>query len=435
MTFARGTASGRLTTITIDQAVSSSSNILITILAARVLGVASFGLFGIAFLVYVTTQGVSRALVGEPLLVRPEESRERPGEAIGTALVLGLGLAAVVGLGGAVATIWQRDLGTALIVLALCTPMLVLQDLGRFLAFATHQPARALALDVTWLCLLVVAVGGLAVTGAATLTWFIAAWSGAGALAGTLLFWQHRSHPIRPGFAWLRETWPFSWRYAVSFGSTQGSALGAAVALAGILGATALGAIRGALLLFGPLVQFQAASIAAGVSEVSRLPAGSPLLHRHVRRSTLLTTSAAAVNLCLLLALPSALGRVVLGDTWHGTQRLLWPAGTQMVLLGLISGVRSALLGMRAIRRTLAIDIATTVVTFSATVIGALLGGVVVAFWSLAGAQGLVAVLWWVAFWDRVRRPQADDAVELAPAGAWREATQVESHRPVPSSS
>ena len=204
----------------------------------------------------------------------------------------------------------------------------------------------------------------------------------------------------------------------MSFGSTQGSALGAAVALAGILGATALGSIRGALLLFGPLVQFQAAAIAAGVSEVSRLPSGTPQLHRHVKRSTLLTTSAAVVNLLLILALPSPMGRLVLGDTWHGTQRLLWPAGTQMVLLGLISGVRSALLGMRAIRRTLVIDLATTVITFSATIVGALLGGVVVAFWSLAGAQGLVAVLWWVAFWDLGGRPQPNDAVELAPAGA-----------------
>ena len=46
-----------------------------------------------------------------------------------------------------------------------------------------------------------------------------------------------------------------------------------------------------------------------------------------------------------------------------------------MVMLGLISGVRSALLGLRAVRTTLAVDVATTVVTFTATVVGAVADG------------------------------------------------------------
>jgi O-antigen/teichoic acid export membrane protein len=413
-----GAAGRRLTTITIDQAVSSGSNILITVLAARVLGVASFGRFGIVFLVAVATQGVSRALVGEPLLIRPEESRHRPGEALGSAFVLGSGLGVVVAVGAAIAFGWQRDLGTALLVLALCTPLLCLQDLGRFLAFATHRPERALTLDLAWLGLQLAAVAWLVLAGAVTLTWFLVAWAGSGALAGTLLFWQHREHRMRPGLGWLRETWPFSWRYALSFAATQGSALGAAVALAGILGVAALGSIRGALLLFGPLVQLQAASIAAGTSEVSHLPEGSAEMRRHVTRSTVLTSTVAVVNLVVLVALPDRLGRVVLGATWDGTQRLLWPAGTQMVFLGLISGVRSGLLGRRAVRRTLVIDIVTTVITFTATIVGALVGGVVMAFWCLAGAQGVVAIVWWVAFWDHMRHGDRRYAVAPTPAGA-----------------
>ena len=78
----RGASAGRrLRTITVDQAISSASNVLVSILAARVLGVSDFGWFGLVLITYVATQGAARALVGEPLLVRPVEAESRPGEA------------------------------------------------------------------------------------------------------------------------------------------------------------------------------------------------------------------------------------------------------------------------------------------------------------------------------------------------------------------
>ena len=60
-------AGRRLSTITVDQAISGGSNVLIAVLAARILGVESFGLFGIVFLVTITAQGAIRSLVCEPL--------------------------------------------------------------------------------------------------------------------------------------------------------------------------------------------------------------------------------------------------------------------------------------------------------------------------------------------------------------------------------
>jgi O-antigen/teichoic acid export membrane protein len=403
----------RLGAITIDQAVSSASNILITILAARVLGVRSFGLFGIAFLVYVTTQGASRALVGEPLLLRPEEARARPGEVLGTGLVLGACLGVFIGLAGAVTSVWNAEAGSALAVLALCTPLLVVQDLGRYLAFATQRPLRALTLDLVWLGLVIAAVGALIASDRDTLCWFLAAWAGSGALAGMFVFVQHRRNRTEPGLAWLRETWPFSWRYATSFASAQGAVLVASAALAGILGANALGAIRGALLLYGPVVQLQAASIAAGVSDVSHLHlAGAAAVpsagaRRHVARSTVLTTVAAMASMAVLVVLPDRIGTLVLGDTWEATQRLVYPVGAQMVLIGLISGVRSTLLGLRAVKKTLRIDIATSVILFIALVGGALVGGLVTALWSLAAGQGLVTVIWWTVYIDHNRSGDA----------------------------
>lgn len=394
----------RLTAVTLDQAISSSSNILITIFAARLLDVVSFGLFGVVLLVYMTIQGTSRSLVGEPLLVLPAEAEDRPGEAIGAALILGVALSAVVAVGAGVVAIWSGDLGRALLALALCTPLLVLQDVGRYLAFATHRPVRAFALDIVWLGLLVLAVGALSLTGTATLVWFITAWAGSGALAGTLLLWQYRTYRIRVGLAWIRETWHYSWRYTISFMSRQGSVLVASSAMAGILGARALGAVRGALLLFGPLVQFQVAAVAAGVTEVARVSPWSPAMRWHVVRSTALTTTAAIVNLALVLAIPNWVGELILGDTWGPTRTLRWPAGVQVILIGLVSGVRSGLLGIRAIETTLRIDIATAVLYVCALVFGALIWDVVGTFWALTGGQATLTLLWWIAYLKHARR-------------------------------
>src|SRR4051812_48844068 len=103
--------------ITIDQALAGASNLLMSVLAARVLGPVSFAFWGIVFLVYIMTNGVSRALICDPLLVHTEEAEERPGEVIGTSTLLGLGIGALLAGAGVVARVWQADLGNAFIVL------------------------------------------------------------------------------------------------------------------------------------------------------------------------------------------------------------------------------------------------------------------------------------------------------------------------------
>jgi hypothetical protein len=401
----------RLTAITIDQGISSLSNVLVALLAARVLGVESFGLFLVVSLTYIATQGFARALVGEPLLVRPKESHERPGEAIGSALVLGVGIGALVGTVGLAVSVGNHDLGGGLIALGLFLPFMIVQDLGRYLAVATQQPSRALVLDLVWLGLEVLAVGVLVLVDAETLTWFVVAWAGSGAAASGVLLWQHRAHRIRPTLGWLRETWPFSWRYASSFAARQGAGL-ASVSLAGAaLGARALAAFSGALTLFGPQVQLQAAAMAAATSEVARLPAGNAAIDRHVRRTTLITGGAAAVNMVVLLVLPDRLGRLILDDVWEGTQTVLWPAGVQMLCIGLMSGVRAGLVGMRAVRTTLRLDIFQTVVVVLATTSAAQVFSVRGTYWTMAVAQAGLAVIWWTAYRRHMRRGEPVDPV------------------------
>ena len=405
-----------MSTITIDQVIAGSSNVLIAIVAARVLGVESFGLFGIVFIIYVTGQGVSRALVSEPLLVHPVEAKEKPGEVIGAAVVLGLGVGVVVCLGGLLASLWDMRLAEALLVMGVCMPLLVLQDLGRYLGFATHRPSMSLMLDVVWLVLMVAAIGIMLAAHANSLTWFIAAWAGSGAVAGLVLLWRFRRRSIRPSLSWLRETWMFSWRYLLSYVATQGSALIASIGIVAISGVRALGSVRGTLLLMSPIVTFQAASIAAGVAEVSRLPTEGGHLRKHVVRTTGLTVIVAILTMLVLLFLPDALGRMVLGATWEPTKPLLLPASIQMILLALISGPRSAMLGMRVVKVTVRIDVVSTVIALTATLIGVVVADALGAFWALSIGQGVIAVIWWTVYRGyraKARATDADDESEV----------------------
>jgi O-antigen/teichoic acid export membrane protein len=406
-------AARRLRVITIDQAIAGASNVLIAVLAARLLDVASFGLFGIIFLTDVMVQGVSRALVCDPVLVHPLEAQERPGDVIGTASLLGIGLAGVVLAAGLVASMWNARFGDALIVLAACLPLLVLQDLGRYLAFATQKPMSAVVLDVTWLVLLFGAVAVLFATDTRTLVGFIAAWGGSGAAAGLLLFTQYRAREVRLNLSWLRHTWGFSWRYVISYMSTQGAALGTSSGVGAIAGARALGGVQGALLLVRPFMTFQVAAIAASIGEITRSLAKPQQLRLHVARITVLTTGIALLNALVMLILPDRLGEVVLGASWHAAQPLLLPAGVQIVLMGLITGSRAGLLGTRAIRKVVVIDSAGAVVLLIAAISGASINGAKGALWAACVGLGLQTVAWWVTFLRH-----ASDAMPPAPAPA-----------------
>lgn len=412
----------RLGVLTIDQAISGASNVLIAVLAARLLDVESFGLFWIVFLSYGVLVGGARALVGDPLLVNSAESEERAGDAIGAGCLIGLGVGAVTLLGGVVAHVWDARLGDAFMALGVCAPLLVLQDLGRYLGMATRRPVLALVLDVVWLVVMFAGMGFLVVTDARSLWQFIAVWGGSGAIAGLLVFWQHRDTRVHLSLGWLRQTWHISWRYLISYSSAQGSVLITAILLTAIAGAKAMGAVQGALLMQRPFTVFVIASMATGVVDVSRSSGARRTVHRIAIKITILTTVVAALNGLVPFLLPDNVGEAVLGASWHPAQPLFLAAAAQTVMMGLVSGARSGLLGQRAISLAVRIDVLKTALVVVSTVVGAILGGAIGAMWAVAVGHGLGATIWWAAFRFHTNKHAPDDAATDDPEIADRSA-------------
>ncbi|MFS3126845.1 hypothetical protein ACLM5J_00410 [Nocardioides sp. Bht2] len=396
------TAGRRLSVVAADQAVSAASSLLVTLIAAQLLDVAAFGLFGLIFICFVAAQGVLRAWVGEPTLLHHDDAVAAPGPMLSAAVALAGCVGVVLAAVGAATWSWHAEVGQSLVLIGVLMPALTLQDYGRFLGFAQHRPQQALALDLLRVALLVVAA--FAVWRAeAGVVWLVAAWAGSGAGAGLLTLVHQRVHLARPSLRWLRSSWSFSWRYLLSFAATQGAALATTVAIAGIGGAADLGAVRGVLLLTGLFTMVQAAFMAAGVAEVAASPEDRGLVRGTVRKGTLLMGVIAALNGVVLLSIPTGIGELILADTWASAERLFVPAALHLLALGMITGVRSALMGRRAIRVTMVIDVVSTIAMLAAVIVGVTVNGALGAWWALAWVQVAVAAAWWLIYLAHIR--------------------------------
>jgi len=388
----------RLGVVTIDQIVSGGSNLLASVLAARTLDPSQFGLFGLAFLVYVVAQAAGRAMLCNPVLVKPAEARERIREVLGSAVLFGLGWAGLVAIGAGAVHPWDGRLSWALLTLAACLPLLLLQDLGRFLAIAFLEPAVALWLDLIWLVLMLVAVGGLAVAGVHQLVGIMLAWAGSGAVAGLVVLVRWHAVTVRPSRAWLGDTWGLAWRFAISFVTLQVSVLGLAALVRDLYGAAVLGALLGAQLFMRPYSTVDVAISGSAVAEISHQANDRAFVWRHVGRITVVATVVAGLNAAAMLFLPDVLGRLALGSTWAGAQHYMAPLAAQVVLLALTVGSRAGLVGTGHVDRLTVLNVVFIPVLLAAAVVGAVWGGPLGCAWGMTVGWVFAAVTWWLAF-------------------------------------
>ncbi len=405
-------AGRRLSVITLDQIMSGLSNLGVALLSAHLLGVEAFGYFGLLLVIVAAAMGVSRSLVGDPVMVHPQDARERPGQPVAGVLMIALGLSGVLVVLAGVLHLVDLPLAPELLVLAAGLPGLLIHDLGRYLGFATQRPMRSLILDTVWLVLLIAAMVAVIVTDRTTLTWFLLAWVGTGTAAALLVFTQH-GPPTRGGFTWLRERWPYSWRFLLSFTALQGISMAFMIVVAAMAGARALGAVRGVLILIRPYMTFQTAAVAAGVSEVSN-EQELAAARRHRRRTSTVALVVGLANIAFLLLMPDVIGRAILSDTWYAAKELLAPACLQILCLALIVGPRSYLTGRKAITTTVRIDIIGTVLIFAIGIVGAVWNGALGACWGVATGNAVAAGIWWMA----LRRHASRDSLRPTPTPA-----------------
>ena len=389
---------GRLGWGAADQAVSSLTNFALAVLVARSVGARSFGAFALVMSVYALVLGAARAAVGEPLGIRHSASsvtgsRRLFADATGAAAVVGAICGAAL---LPVSAVVPDGLRLPFLVLAVALPGLVLQDAWRYVFIAAGEPRRAFVNDVVWAVAQLGTIGWLVSTGDPGVAALLAAWGGSATVAALVGCRQAGLAP-RPAGAgrWLRrhrDLWP---RLGVEFGAMTG-AWQLVMFLAGaVAGLVALGSIRAAQTLFGPLnLAFLTVPLVA-VPELTRLRA---------RGGSILRASAVVGGgLCLLAlaggvvlaAMPAALGRELLGSSFESGHALLLPMTLLLASTGVNIGAIAGLRAMGAVDRSLRTRLVAAPVLVLSGAIGAVAGGAFGAASALALANWIAALLWW----------------------------------------
>ncbi|MFC9813113.1 hypothetical protein ACFVJM_13710 [Streptomyces virginiae] len=389
----------------LDQAASSATNILVLVLAARLSSASAFADFSMVYVAFSVLLGLNMAYVGQSLVL---EKGDGLGAACRSAACFTSAASAAVGvLLAVVGLALPGASGRAFLALGLVLPLVLLQDGLRYCFSALRAPERALAADALRLVCVVAALALQpegASAGRLVLVWGLSALP---ALAVGL--WLLRPY-VRGSRADLRpylRRGHLGQRFVVEFAVGNGSSQLAVLGLGVFATPLAVGALRGATTLFGPLnVLFNSAN-AFGPPVLGRLGG---------KRATVRATAALGVVLAAvgagwataLYLLPDRLGRELLGETWAAASALLPATGAQYAVMGLGT---CALLTLRVLapKATLSLQ-----VVFSLLSVGLLLGGYAVwgvagAAWALAAGSALKAG----AGWLRVAR--------LSPAAAQAE--------------
>ena len=406
-----------------DQALSSLTNFALGVVVARAVEPAAFGSFTIVFVTYTTALGISRAVSSEPLLVHysaPPHLDWQLGaaRATGAALLVGavLGLCCVLA-GWIAAGVLTRPL----IALGLTLPGLLLQDCWRYAFFARGQGFSAFANDLVWAMVLFPAL--IVAMGAQpdSIAWLaILAWGGAGTAAALIGIRQSRTVPApRQALPWFREESGLIPRFLGEFAAMGGAGQVTLYCIGTIAGLQALGSLRAAQLVFGPMqVLFMGLSAIAIPELVRALQTSRRRLRWTSRLFSLTLATTALVWGAVVLVLPSAIGVALLGRTWEHARLLAGAVMISWIATGLIAGAATGLRAMAAARQSLAARLAGSLFAVVGGVTGAVTDGARGAAWGLALAGSIEATVWWWQYARTLREPHSTRGRDLGEASS-----------------
>ncbi|MFF8605715.1 hypothetical protein ACF06X_07225 [Streptomyces sp. NPDC015346] len=390
----------------LDQAAASLTNIAVLVIAARTSSAEGFAAFSLVYITFTVLLGLNVAFVGQAVVLEKGED-DRVGAAARSAVTFTAAASAVAALPLlAAGVLVDGPTGPAFLALGAVLPVVLVQDGLRYSFSALRQPHRALAADTLRLTC---AVPALLLQPYDTsparlvLVWGLSALPAA--LLGLALLRPFvRNRPgdarrhLRKGHLGRR----FVVEYAVGSASSQLAVLGLGLFASPL----AVGALRGASTLFGPL----------GTLLTSVNAFAPPLLGRTgSRRATVRAAAALGAVLALLglawgavlFALPESVGRQLLGDTWQSAADLLPATGSQYAVMALGT---CALVTLRVLspRATLSVQVVFSLLAVVLMIGGYLVAGAVGAAWGLAAGSALKAV----AAWTRVARTRPAPAAE-----------------------
>jgi O-antigen/teichoic acid export membrane protein len=382
----------------VDQVLSALTNIVLSIVVARSVTAAGFGAFASAFVVFGISIAVTKSLVGQPLQMRfsdadPDQRREANAAALGCALAMGLAAGLLVAVA---AFVVSGSVGSALLALAIVLPGLLVQDSCRMAAFARGRPSLAALIDAVWALVQFGLIAVLHLAGYETVFVLVLAWGGAATVSAVLgLIALNASPQLRAATGWVRRHRDLI-RYLLPEYFLGLGAMQFGILLVGVIAtASAVGSLRAAQVLLGPLGVLGSAVFQFSVPEVARRQDRSA--RDRWRFAVAIGGGLGLVTVgyvALLLVMPGAFGTALFGDSWAGAATVLLAMGCSSVASSLANGPAGVLYGMGQARATFRINLTKGPVLVGALLIGTLLAGAVGAGWAFALVEALILPAW-----------------------------------------
>lgn len=383
-----------------DQAISSITNLAVSLYVARSLGAQQFGAFSLAYVTYPFVLNASRGLATDPLMVRFSAVNRlawKRAVAQSAGVALGVGLA-----GGAVALAGALALGgatrLAFLALGLSLPGLMLQDSWRFAFFAAGQGRQAFFNDLIWAVTLLPGLLLVAHSGHANVFWFILAWGASAtiaALAGPL---QANVMPrLLQGREWLWEHRDLGLRYLAEGTATSAAQQLRSYGVGFILGLGAVGYIQAANTLMGPIMILFLGMGLVTTPEAARILRRSPrhLIPFCLLVSTGLAAGGIAWGIVLEVALPRGLGAWLLGSIWRPTFPLALPQTLFVLGMCFLTGSQAGLHALGAAKRSLGSMLLQSGLYLVLGIAGAYVDGATGVILGTAISSWIGAVVWW----------------------------------------
>ena len=306
----------------LDQVFSSASNGLMIFAVAVVTDVKTFGRVAILITALVAVLGCLRGALGTPLMLKADQSREqirREGSyALTTSLLMGPALSALILALG-------PDLGRPAILLAIAAPFVLAQDVLRYVVITEGRPHIAALWDGIW-CLGTVMLLVFTWTGLhfATTAFVLGGWTALAVAAFVGIFADLRLLPRVRGFArWARAGWRHRLRYGIDAGLDHVTVFIILTAVTALVSATATAALRGATAVLAPIGMFGTAVQLVVIPESTRLSAQPQQVWRALLKLATIVAFISALAGLILFALPTDIGRFLLGDSWPFSQQIL----------------------------------------------------------------------------------------------------------------
>jgi O-antigen/teichoic acid export membrane protein len=392
-----------------DYGVSAATNMLLTVMVARNVTRAEFGVFAVLYGYYVLVVELSRATFSEPLLVRASTASHpsrRLADSAGAAAVFGAVAAMIL---VPLSVLLRGGLDSAALVLAMALPGLLVQDALRVGFIAIGQGAKSLANDLFWGATQVAALV-LLFTAGAGLVWALAAWAGAGLAAAALAMAQARVMPRCTAVrGWWRDYGRLSRPYAVEVAVIATAAYAGTLAVGVVAGVAAVGALRAGNTLLGPVGLVCAAGRTIAISECRRAIARSP--DRLVPTMLVIGGSLAAVAVCwglVILSLPPSLGGRLVGSSWTTARAVLPPLVAVQFISAVVMTMGGAMRALEAVREQFTLRILGGALAFLGPTVGAAWSGAFGAAVGLATLNALGCALTFLVFVRVLARRRAN---------------------------